>query len=120
MTTIGSTVSDLVVGLRRQPVLDVSRPVPVRVDGHRGVYVKVTIPDTVDAASCVDSTVALFSINGDDDGWGWEQGFVGLWWIVNVDGARVVVNGQCDTDCSKADVATLTEMAKSVAFRPGQ
>jgi hypothetical protein len=107
-------VSDLAQALRRQPVLKVSKPDPVTVDGGRGRYVEVRIPETVDSSTCVDDTVALFSTGSDD--WGWTEGFVGQWWILNVDGKRVVVNGQCDTACATDDFDTLTTMADSVTF----
>ena len=59
MVPVGPTVGDLAAGLRGQPVLEVSQPTPATLDGHRGVYVEVRIPETVDSSSCVDDTVAL-------------------------------------------------------------
>lgn len=109
---------DLAAGLRGQPVLEVSRPVPVTLDGNQGLYLEVTIPDAVDADACVDDTVALFSTGADR--WGWTDGFVGRWWILDVDGERVVVMPQCETTCSKDDFDTLTTMAESVTFSSDQ
>jgi len=111
---VGPTVSDLASGLRSQPVLEVSRPTPVTLDGNHGLYVELRIPDEVDSGACVDDTVALFSTGSDE--WGWTEGFVGRWWILDVDGERIVVMPQCDATCTKDDFDTLTRMAESVTF----
>jgi hypothetical protein len=112
---VGPTVSDLAEGLRRQPLLDVTKPVPVSLDGHRGLYLEVTIPDGIDAESCVDDRVSLFE-SGGPDGYAWQEGYVGRWWILEVDGQRMVVMPQCDTGCTDDDFATLTTMAQSITF----
>jgi hypothetical protein len=117
--TIGPTVSDLAQALRRQPVLDVTRPVPVTVDGHQGLHLEVRIPEKVDTyRTCQNNTIKLFSTP--DSSYEWHAGFIGLWWILDVDGARVVVNAQCDTTCSTDDLDTLNEMAASITFNRGQ
>ena len=112
---VGPTVRDLAGALRRQPVLDVTKPVPVALDGHRGLYLEVTIPDTVDTDSCVDDRVSLFE-SGGPDGYVGQQGYVGRWWILEVDGERMVAMPQCDTGCTKDEFATLTTMAESITF----
>jgi len=116
---VGPTVSDLAGALRRQPVLDVTKPVPVTLHGHRGQYLEVTIPDTVDTDSCVDDTVSLFE-SGGPDGYVGQQGYVGRWWILEVDGERMVAMPQCDTDCTEDEFATLTTMAESITFTPDE
>jgi hypothetical protein len=113
--TIGPTVSDLAQALRRQPVLNVTRPLPVTVDGHQGLHLEVRIPDKVDTyRTCQNDTVKLFSTP--DHSYQWDAGFIGLWWILDVDGKRVVVNAQCDTTCSSDDFDTLTGMAASISI----
>ena len=111
---VGPTVGDLAADLRRQPVLRVGDPVPVTVNGNSGLYLEVRIPDEVDSSTCVADTVALFSSGSDE--WGWEEGFIGHWWILDVDGTRIVVMPQCDTGCTTGDFATLTTMAESITF----
>jgi hypothetical protein len=120
VTPVGPDVADLAAGLRRQPVLRVSKPAAVTVDGHSGLYLEVRIPGEVDASRCVDDIVHLFSIGRTGDvlreEWQWEEGFVGQWWILDVDGKRVVIMPQCDTDCTAHDFDVLTTMAESVTF----
>lgn len=122
VTPVGPTVADLADGLRHQPVLQVSRPAPVTVDGYSGLYLEVTIPDDVDASRCVDDIVHLFSLGKNADilreEWQWEAGYVGRWWILDVDGQRIVVMPQCDSDndCTQHDLDVLTRMAESITF----
>jgi len=111
---VGPSPKALASGLRSQPVLEVTKPDPVTVDGYDGLYVEVRIPDTVDADSCIGHTVALVTSGSDE--WGWQEGFVGHWWILDVAGDRLVINGQCDTACAKDDLHTLDAMAESVTF----
>jgi hypothetical protein len=112
---VGPSVSDLAGALRRQPVLDVTNPVPTTLDGHRGLYLEVTIPDNLDTGNCVDDRVSLFE-SGGPDGYIGQDGYVGRWWILDVDGERMVVMPQCETGCTNHDFDTLTTMAKSVTF----
>lgn len=42
------------------------KPVPVTLDGNRGLYLEVTIPAEVDAGSCADDIVSLFESGGPD------------------------------------------------------
>jgi hypothetical protein len=115
---VGPTVNDLAGALRRQPVLHVTKPVPVTLDGYRGLYLEVTIPEAVDADSCVDDRVSLFE-SGGPDGYIGQDGYLGRWWILDVNGQRMVVMPQCDTGCTKDDLDTLTTMAKSITFTRG-
>ena len=112
---VGPTVSDLTGALRRQPVLDVTEPVPVTLDGYRGLYVEVSIPETVETDRCVDDRVSLFE-SGGPDGYIGQEGYVGRWWILEVDGERMVVMPQCDTGCTADELATLTTMTESITF----
>ncbi len=119
---VGPTVSDLAYAVRRQPLLRVTKPRPVTLDGRHGLYVEVTIPDKVDASACSGGIVSLFE-GGDEaeaDGWAWHEGYVGHWWILDVQGERVVIMPQCDTSCVAQDVDTLDTMAESVTFTRDQ
>ena len=114
---VGPTVSDLAGALRRQPVLDVTKPIPGALAGYRGLYLEVTIPAEVDAGSCADGYVSLFE-SGGPDGYVGYGGYVGRWWILEVDGERIVVMPEC-TVCTDDDLDILTTMAESVTFTRG-
>jgi len=122
VTPVGPDVADLATGLRQQPGLTVTQPAAVTVDGYSGLYLEVRIPDRIDASRCADDIVHLFSIgrNGDvrREEWQWEDGYVGRWWILDVDGKRIVVMPQCDrdNDCTPHDIDTFTRMAESITF----
>jgi hypothetical protein len=111
---VGPSVADLAEAVRRQPVLDVSRPVPVTVDGHEGLFLEVGVGVEFDATACVEGEVAFFLAGA--DAWAWAQGYVAKWWILDVDGDRVVVMAQCDVPCSEPHVEAMTTMAESLTF----
>jgi len=111
---VGPTAGDLARALRHQPVLNVSKAQPISPDGNRGWCVDVSIPETVEAGACIDGRVALFS--GASEEWGGEGGFAGRWWIIVVDGKRLVVNAQCVNDCTKYDWRTLQPMIEYMTF----
>jgi hypothetical protein len=46
----------------------------------------------------------------------WEEGLVSRWWILDVDGERIVVVPQCVFACTSKDFETLTTMAESMTF----
>ena len=115
---VGPTVSDLAEALRDQPLLQVSKPVPVTLDSHKGLYLEVRIPLRVDPRPCTDNKIALWSQG--PDGWLWEPGYLGRWWILDVHGQRTVVMPQCDTTCPDTQLNTLTQMAESITFTTKQ
>jgi hypothetical protein len=113
---VGPTVADLATALRRQPVLEVTDPVPVRLGGHRGLSIDVRIPGDTDFDKCVDQSVAFFSSGA--DAWDWPSAYAGQWWILDVDGERVVVQASCDPGSSHECREVLRATVQSITFTP--
>ncbi|HEX5012893.1 MAG TPA: hypothetical protein VFV72_01950 [Candidatus Limnocylindrales bacterium] len=92
-TALGGSVDDLVAALDNQANTDMSSPVEVTIDGHRGVRVELS-PSSGRPESC--STLALWTIPDGgpgrqiDPSSGPPDELVEPVWIVDVDGARVV------------------------------
>jgi hypothetical protein len=84
--TFGPTVEDLVTALVDHPSLDVTDPVDVTLAGYSGKYVDLTIPD--DISECANYRPM-------DVGHHYAQGPGQRWhiWILDVDGVRVLVEG---------------------------
>ncbi|RYP79972.1 hypothetical protein EKO23_24805, partial [Nocardioides guangzhouensis] len=113
--TAGPTPQDLARELAAQPLLEVHDRTRVTLHGARGVYLEVRVPPDVDTTQCQDvgdttDDIELFRTEGGER-WSWAQGYVGRWWILDVNGERVVVMNHCDRGCTKEDLATLTRMA---------
>lgn len=108
----GPTVDDLVTAIRDTRPYQVSEPEDVRLDGHPGTYLEVRIPAGYDATSCRDGQVAL---PGNPSTYNnLEPGYVGYWWILDVDGQRVVIQQDCVCSTSRLDRAAA--IPRSITF----
>lgn len=84
----GDTVEDLAAALRAQELTTTTRPVRVSLDGHNGLYLEMTAPADLDVEKCRDGVLSL-----------WEEAplfhdepAVERFWILDVDGQRVVLD----------------------------
>lgn len=90
---VGPTVDDLVQAIGRLPVYEVSRPEPVELGGGEGFYVEARIPRSYDASKCERDTVRL--PGNPSSAVGGPPPYVGRWWVLDVDGQRVVIQQNC-------------------------
>ena len=104
----GRTVDDLVRAIVQQPSYEVATE-PIRLGGAEGSYLEVTV--AAGAKRCADgvavpgtpSSVASFS--GD---------YHGRWWILDLDGQRLVVQQNCA--CSAHQLDRVGSVPRSIAF----
>ena len=109
---VGPTVDDLARAIASQPVWRVSTPRPVTLAGVRAIYLEIELPARVDPADCVDGSVSEWEAG--QDGMATTRTFQSRWWILEVDGQRLLVQGRCYDTCTESDLDTLSAMAKSV------
>ena len=112
---VGPTVDDLARAIANQPVWKVSTPRPVTLDGVLATYLEIELPARIDPADCVDQSVSEWEAG--KDGMATTQSFRSRWWILQVDGQRLLVQGRCYDTCTEEDLDTLSAMAESVTFR---
>ncbi len=117
-TTVGPTPEDLATALAEQPVLRVRDTGPVTLDGAEGVSLTVRTPRGYDAAECAFADQLVLFSTGDED-WNWLPEYDARWWILDVDGQRVVILNHCDRACSRDEIAQLRAMTESVTFTSG-
>jgi hypothetical protein len=111
---VGPTVRDFTRAMQRQPVWRVSRPRPVTLDGNNGLYLEIELPASVDPARCVDGAVSEYESGR--DGMATTQSYRGRWWVLEVDGERLVVMARCYDTCTELDLDTMSAMAESIKF----
>jgi hypothetical protein len=111
---VGPTVDDLARSIASQPVWRVSTPRPVTLDGVRAIYLEIELPVRVDPADCVDGSVSEWEAG--HDGMATTTTFRSRWWILEVAGQRLLVQGRCYDTCTEGDLDTLSAMAESVTF----
>ena len=100
--------------MQRQPVWKVSTPRPVTLDGNKGLYFEIELPARVNPAHCVDGAVSEYESGR--DGMATTQSYRGRWWVLEVDGRRLVVMARCYDTCTELDLDTMSAMAESITF----
>ena len=114
---IGPTVDDLVeaVSQQRHTVMT-SGPQPVTLDGHDGVRLTVAVPDDLDGSRCTEGRYMFWNGSPGDAHHQAPLGTTEQWWILDVDGQRVVLGTAATEGVPESDVDELTAMVESVRF----
>jgi len=112
---VGPTVDDLVQAITDLPIYEMTRPEPTELGGATGTYVETRIPRTYDASQCEGGAVQLPAnpttvVSGPPP-------YIGRWWILDVDGQRVVVQQNC-WGCPVDHLNRPARMARSITFAP--
>lgn len=104
----GDTVEDLAAALDAQKLTTATDPLPVAIDGHDGLYLEVSIPAQLGYRTCHEDGVVIW-----DDAPAWSEPAVTRFWILDVDGQRVVLtlNGGAKRE--------FTDMVRSAEFVEG-
>ena len=111
-TRVGPTVRDLARALADQTGSTTTEPRPATLDGHRGLYLELTTPDT--NAGC--TSHALWS-SSPDLVYGQDTGrIVHHLWILDVDGTRLVVAVSNYPDQTPRQHQELIDIAKTIHF----
>ncbi len=113
---VGPTVEDLAEALAAQKRTTTTRPVPVTLDGHRGLYVELTSQEGLDFEACgPDGGMALWEI-GPELGRLFEFPATDRYWILDIEGRRVVVTAMTPAGARSESVERVTDVAKAITF----
>jgi hypothetical protein len=112
---LGPTVDDLVQALTTHPILKAGPPTAITIDGHPGQRVEFAIPSDAnlgasDGMYCIVLDISDCSI------WGWAPGQTFDWFIVDVNGHRLVIDAFHYPGTSAADLAAQQSVVDSVQF----
>jgi hypothetical protein len=110
---VGGSVDDLVQALTTLPAYHVSTPQPVDLGGAHGTYLEARIPRSYDDTTCDGGAVQLpgnpgTAVSG-------PAPYTGRWWILDVDGRRVVIEQNC-WDCGKDVLDRDPRMIPTITF----
>ena len=111
-TRVGPSIRDLADALADQTGTTTTRPRPVTLDGHRGLYLELTTGAT--NAGCTSHDLwrsAPEFVYGQDTG-----GIVHHLWILDVDGTRLVVAVSNYPDQTPAQHQELIDIAETIHF----
>jgi hypothetical protein len=116
-TGVGSSVEDFVTALAAQKVTTTSKAVPVSMDGHEGVYLELSVPAGFDVRSCRGQGLVLWEAASEEPGA--DAGQVNRYWVVDVDGQRVVLSVATTEDATAETVDLFTGIAETATFAEG-
>ncbi|HLF42433.1 MAG TPA: hypothetical protein VJA46_02765 [Acidimicrobiia bacterium] len=107
---VGLTVDDFANALADHPLLEVTTPIDVTLDGYSGKYLDLQVP--ADISECAAYRAWEFWLFAQGPGHRWHL------WILDVDGVRVVIEGM-DYEGTSAEVqAELQAAVDSIQIEP--
>lgn len=113
----GPSVRDLATALIAQKGTATSKPVPVRLDGHRGLYLTYRVAKGVDVRKCEASAFDILTTGPGTGSWWLEESRErAAIWIVEVDGERLLLAWVAVRGVTQAQIREMTQMVESVRF----
>ena len=113
----GTGVTGLAAALARQPLRHATTPAAAALDGHRALYLELSVPTGVRFDECDGGTFESWTANGwASDRSEQKPGQVDRIWIVEVDGQRLVVDASYLPGATPSDRAELARVVSSIRF----
>jgi hypothetical protein len=111
----GPSVGDLAEALVAQKGVATSKPVPVTVDGHQGLYLTYQVAKGIDVLQCEAGAFDIFSTG--PGAWYLEASRErAAIWILDVDGERLVLAWVAVPGVPPAPMREMTRMVQSAHF----
>jgi hypothetical protein len=115
-----TTVDDFAAALAAQPSRDGSEPVDVEVGGYAGKAITLRVPDEAVFEGCDDGDFGSYGVVNDGEfkpsRWHQGPGQIDELWILDVDGATVVLDAMYRADTSAALIEEMRAIAESATF----
>jgi hypothetical protein len=103
--------------LQAQRRTTTSDEVPVTLGGYRGIYLELTAPKHLDFNTCREGILTIFETTTKGrNHWIALPGTVERYWLLDVDGERIVLTGAVTPETTNAQIEQLTEIVESVQF----
>jgi hypothetical protein len=119
----GPTVDDLVAALVDQPLRNATEPVDVTIDGYHGKRLEWSVPNDIDFADCDirdrggEPTFESWTAAGwASDRYQQSPGQIDRLWILDVGGARLVIDAQFMPETTELQVVELMQVVESIRF----
>ncbi len=113
---LGPSVEDFANALVAQMRTSTTEPIPVELDGHQGLYLELTSPAKFDFSGCGEGEMLIFTNTNGDEGRVLDRPATDRYWILDLDGQRVVVTAMTDRDAADEDIELVTDVAKAATF----
>ena len=109
--SIGPSVQDLAAALQAQQVTRTTEPVPVSIGGHDGVYLELVTPADLDYGRC-HQDILYIADESPDMG----EPTVARFWILDVDGQRVLISLGGDARDSDETIRQFAGIVRDATF----
>jgi hypothetical protein len=118
---VGPTVDDLANALADQVGRSATEPVDITIDGYVGKKVDSTVPTNLDATECDNDEYKTFSTGpfpGDYGGFVYAPGQRDTFYVLDVEGERILIHALYQAGTSQTDRADLQSMVDSIRLEP--
>lgn len=118
---VGPTVDDLANALADQIGRRATEPVDITIDGYVGKRVESTVPTNLDATTCDNAEYKTFATGpfpGDYGGFAYAPGQSDTFYVLDVEGERVLIHALYQAETPEADRADLQAMVESIRLEP--
>jgi hypothetical protein len=112
---VGPTVRDLVDAIRAEPLYRVSAPEPAGIGSAESTHLEIRIPAGYNSDACHGSEVGMPGNPSTSNNMA--PGYLGDWWILDVEGERVVVQRFCD-GCATGAADRAATSVRNITFSP--
>jgi hypothetical protein len=113
---VGPTVDDLVAALAKLPHVAATAPVDVQLAGHSGRYIELAIDDDIRFPDCDRGEVHFWIEQQGRSRYYQGPGQIEQFWVLDVDGVRLVVEGSLFPGASTANRDELRQVLDSLAI----
>lgn len=116
LTPAGTSAEDLVAAMSELAPYTISAPAPAELGGADGTYFEVSLAANDDSSGCT-AEGAVELPGNPDTAVSAPAPYVGRWWVLDVDGQRVVVQQNC-WECADGEFEAADAITESIAFTP--
>ena len=117
---VGMTADEMAAALAAQGTREVSGPTDVTLGGYPAKQIELGVPAGLDVNTCDDGGMRGWPASASDETTGWipRPGQTEVVYIIDVDGARVLIGTTLGPDASAQDVTELEGVIASIRFEP--
>ena len=112
------SIDGLAALLQSQDGFRVSTPTNVTIDGFSGTYMERTLPNRIDPGGCSSAVFQVWVTQGNGNRYLQHRGQQDLLWILDVDGAPLVIDAPLGPDATDRDRAEMLQIVDSIRIDP--
>jgi hypothetical protein len=118
---VGGTTEEMAAALAEQGARVVAGPVDVTLGGYPAKRIELSVPTDIDVASCDHGEMRSWPSSATDETEGWvpRPGQTDVIYLIDVDGARVLIGTTRGPEAFDEDVAQLDAIITSIRISPG-